>query len=800
MHQNKFKIVIPSYNNLNWVEPNIASILNQTYDNYDVLYIDDASTDGTYEAVRGIVKDLPNWTVVRNEVNRRRGYNLNPHNKLISDFIGDSEDIVMFVDGDDWLYDEFVLKNLNELYNEKNYWMTYGTFVCYPSGDVGYPQNTEYPKEVHGTNRYRGDTWRASHLRTFKWHLYSKIREEDLIFSQTGEYYYHAEDLATSFPCLEMCPQDKIGVVPFYTYVYNVSQEARDRVENDLTREPRGYKTELAVRESEIRSKAPYNCLIEDKLITCQMAGGLGNMMFQVAASYATGLDQGHTPVLNSNHVGTFHRAVQDYKDSIFSKISIAEGSKMFTRVQEQDYTYSTIPFVDSNILLDGYFQSYKYFHHHRKDIQDLYAPTPEVLKRLPGVDNISVKVSLHVRRGDYLKYSQHHHNLSLSYYRNAIDYFKGYKFVVFSDDIEWCKDNFKGDQFTFVEGTDDIQDLYLMSMCKHHIIANSTFSWWGAYLNKSEDKIVVYPDKWFGSLNSHMKTWDLFPEEWVCLSETTPVVTINLFDNSFGHLTKPNGRYSSVHGKVSSKVKYVRNESDYKGITLFTDEYLVPNNILSEHKVGWLLETREVNPSKYDNFEQYKDSFDFILTHDKELLDKYPDRTKFTVFGGTWINTKNYGIHPKTKEVSMVYSDKQYLTGHKLRHQVASTVKDIDLYGRGTVRPIAYKEEALIDYRYSIVIENSKTDNYFTEKLIDCLLVGTVPIYWGCTNLDAFFDTRGIIQVSSLEEIAEVVANLNESNYISRMEYIQNNFSIAQDYAITEDWMYENVFKELLR
>ena len=289
MKKNKFKIAIPSWNNENWLEPNIASILNQTYTNYDVLYIDDASTDNTFQRVNDIVGHLPNWKVVKNETNMRRGYNLSPHNPIIQEFMDDDEDILMFVDGDDWLYDESVLAKMNDLYNEKNYWMTYGKFICYPTGHEGYPQNTDYPDEVHQTKNYRRDQWRASHLRTFKWHLYKRIKKEDLIFTQTGEFYFHAEDLATSFPCLEMCPRHRIGVVDFVTYVYNSSPESRHRVIYDTKREPTGYGNEVGIRESEIRTRPKYEELPDVYYITNVMAGGLGNMMFQVAAAYALG-------------------------------------------------------------------------------------------------------------------------------------------------------------------------------------------------------------------------------------------------------------------------------------------------------------------------------------------------------------------------------------------------------------------------------------------------------------------------------------------------------------------------------
>lgn len=795
MRDNKFKVVVPSWNNEMWLEPNLASILNQTYTNYEVLYIDDASTDKTYERVCEIVGNLSNWKVVKNEQNMRRGYNLSPYNPIIQDFMTDDEDILLFVDGDDWLYDEYVFEKINNLYKEHNYWMTYGKFVSYPSGFDGYPQNTHYSDEVHANNLYRTDLWRASHLRTFKWHLYKRIKREDLIFTQTGEFYFHAEDLATSFPCLEMCPKHKIGVVDFHTYVYNSSEISRDKVVNDPNREPGGYANQVRIREDEIRSRTPYSVLDLDLYITPLLAGGLGNMMFQTAAAYALGRKQGHTLVYNSNHTGTLHKKPDEYIDTIFRNTGFINEDMEFYKASVHDFNYREVILPKQNIALEGYFQSYKYFQPYESEIKALFN-----FKVAVNFDPTN-KVSLHIRRGNYVNLTEFHHNLSIEYYKNAIDYFKGYKFLVFSDDIAWCKENFIGEEFEFVEGQSDVQDLYLMSQCEHNIIANSTFSWWGAWLNNNPNKKVVYPNKWFGPRNSEYNTWDMFPDEWVCLTEEVPEIEINLIDAAFGHLTKPNGRYSSVHEKISAKVKFAKDLTYFNDITIFTDQYLATNavdNVQSKYKIGWLLETREVNSHSYNTFESYKDKYDFVMTHDAELLKQYPDKTRMTIFGGTWIKTNNYGLHPKHKMVSMVYSDKKQLTGHALRHQVANEVQGIDLFGRGTTRPIKDKEEALIDYAFSIVIENSKTENYFTEKIVDCFAVGTVPIYWGCPNIGDFFDVKGIIVVNSLEEIKQVVASLNEKEYASRAEAVQNNLRLMHNYAVTEDWMYENIFKNL--
>jgi glycosyltransferase involved in cell wall biosynthesis len=248
----KFKVVIPSYNNESWVEYNLASILNQTYTNYEVLYINDASIDNTLSKVNDIVGNLNNWKIISNKVNRRRGYNVSPYNPDIINFINNDDDVLVFVDGDDWLFDENVFYKLSNFYSEKNIWMTYGGLICYPSETPGYPQNTKYANEVCDKNLFRLDHWRASHLRTFKWGLYKKIKLESMIYSKTNDYYFHAEDLATSFPCLEMCPENKIGVLDFYSYVFNETPSNRQR--GIIRENEAGNELEL-----EIRNQIPYS-------------------------------------------------------------------------------------------------------------------------------------------------------------------------------------------------------------------------------------------------------------------------------------------------------------------------------------------------------------------------------------------------------------------------------------------------------------------------------------------------------------------------------------------------------------
>lgn len=174
------------------------------------------------------------------------------------------------------------------------------------------------------------------------------------------------------------------------------------------------------------------------------------------------------------------------------------------------------------DVYLSGYWQSEKFFINISDEICELYS----FLKR----NNVSrydeqilssESVSIHVRRGDYVNNSLHGNVCSMDYYSRAVEYMLNKlnepRFFVFSDDISWCKDNLQVDNVTYIDenkGEYSYLDMRLMSVCKHNIIANSSFSWWGAYLNSYKEKIVISPDRWFS--NVCIGTGDLIPNNWI--------------------------------------------------------------------------------------------------------------------------------------------------------------------------------------------------------------------------------------------------------------------------------------------
>jgi glycosyltransferase involved in cell wall biosynthesis len=259
--QNKFKIICPSYNNEDWIETHIGSILEQTYDNYEVLYMDDYSTDNTWKLVNEFVGDNPKFKLIRNDKNYGAAHNYTGDH--LYDFVDNDEEILIHLDGDDWLALPDVLEKLNEFYIQNDYWMTYGGFLAWEGGEdtkEPYPQNTEYDKFIHKNNKYRSDLWRASHLRTYKWFLWKSINKKDFVSNIDNKLFWHASDLSWAYPCLEMCPSDKIGVANFITCIYNASNQNQNR-----TQERENQNNEIY--EIEIRNKKKYKTVASKKTL-----------------------------------------------------------------------------------------------------------------------------------------------------------------------------------------------------------------------------------------------------------------------------------------------------------------------------------------------------------------------------------------------------------------------------------------------------------------------------------------------------------------------------------------------------
>ena len=247
-------------------------------------------------------------------------------------------------------------------------------------------------------------------------------------------------------------------------------------------------------------------------MIMSKLAGGLGNYLFQIAAGYTLAMRNYEDFAVDFSKATRVHKDINTYRDNILRKIKDNTSECENTYI-EPKFSYTEITYSKS-LELKGYFQSEKYLN--RELILDLYSIDSKsygrIFKEYLPFDNV---VSLHVRRGDYLDKIDRHPPTKLSYCKNAIDYFGSkYDFYVMSDDINWCKENLKGDNIRFIEGEPDYIDLWLMSLCEHNIITNSSFSWWGSWLNQNKDKTVIAPKTWFGKFK-HLDPKDLYCDNW---------------------------------------------------------------------------------------------------------------------------------------------------------------------------------------------------------------------------------------------------------------------------------------------
>jgi hypothetical protein len=246
-------------------------------------------------------------------------------------------------------------------------------------------------------------------------------------------------------------------------------------------------------------------------MIASKIDGRLGNNLFQIATAYSLALD-------NNDDFGMFVKhtmpkdiqSLQFHRSNIFKEIK--EVTDTFFVYREPYFTYTQIPY-HKDMLLQGFFQSEKYFKHNRNKILELFKnDCTEYVNNKYGKLLEQNTVSLHIRRGDYTHLQQVYSLCQKEYYLEALKFIpQDVTKIIFSDDIAWCKQTFGADVI-YIENESDIVDLKIMSLCKHNIIANSSFSWWGAWLNTNEHKVVVAPKKWFtNGYNSN----DLYCEGW---------------------------------------------------------------------------------------------------------------------------------------------------------------------------------------------------------------------------------------------------------------------------------------------
>lgn len=205
------------------------------------------------------------------------------------------------------------------------------------------------------------------------------------------------------------------------------------------------------------------------------------------------------------------------------------------------------------------------------------------------------------------------------------------------------------------------------------------------------------------------------------------------------------------------------------------------------------LYESKSITPEIYDFAFRNKESYKMIFTHNDEMCDN-KKIFKIPPFIPSWIHGDDVKIHDKKRLVSMIASTKKMCRGHLYRNKIAEIFPyKEDLYGNGRKNQLENKADGLKDYMFSVAMENDCYDTYYTEKIIDCFLTGTIPVYWGSKKIKETFDMGGIL---FLEETN--IESLNEELYKSKMDSIVKNFEIAKSLKNTSGDMLDYVINKI--
>jgi hypothetical protein len=275
----------------------------------------------------------------------------------------------------------------------------------------------------------------------------------------------------------------------------------------------------------------------------------------------------------------------------------------------------------------------------------------------------------------------------------------------------------------------------------------------------------------------------------------------INLFDDNFYRPPDYKDLYANIYRPVP-ELEYLPRLMEWNGITVFTDTCCFDpavDLVKTKYKIAWLIESKIIKPHIYNLFPEVEYKFDQIYTHHAELL-KRGDKYRFFTLGGCWIPTVDCKIYDKLQRVMMIASHKNYAPGHVIRHRIAKLFGNfIDLWG-SAYNKFDDKDRCNVhkNYMFSIVVENTQEPNWFTEKLLDCFATGVIPIYWGCPNINRFFDPGGILSFNTMEELHKILSYLSPDLYNSMRSHVLNNFMLFERFASPDKWMLDNCYKEL--
>lgn len=271
----------------------------------------------------------------------------------------------------------------------------------------------------------------------------------------------------------------------------------------------------------------------------------------------------------------------------------------------------------------------------------------------------------------------------------------------------------------------------------------------------------------------------------------------IKIFDNQFSH-THP-GSFGCGDLKTEPTFfSWDRTGKVINDLVVVTENsFFTVDSINCKTRIALILEPESISPEPYKWIKQNYHKFQYVLTHNKELLSVIPNGYHY-IFGGCWLTKEEQQIYPKTKNISIIASWKNQTEGHKLRHEVIKRFGDkIDVFGNG-YNKINSVLEAYKDYKYTIVIENERREGWFTEKIVSPLRAGCVPIYWGAPDIRDYINGDGVCEFSHINSLESLFDQIDMCPEYRPIDKITENFETAAQYCIPEDWLWSNFFKPL--
>lgn len=276
----------------------------------------------------------------------------------------------------------------------------------------------------------------------------------------------------------------------------------------------------------------------------------------------------------------------------------------------------------------------------------------------------------------------------------------------------------------------------------------------------------------------------------------------IRIIDNIFSHAPNSFGCGDLV-GITPQKFEWARSNESIGDIVVITETSIHLVDTLTEKiKILLVIESPLINPSLYASLRNpdIYNKFTHILTFSKELVALDPTKFVWYQFGGCWIYPDSRMVYPKTKNVSIIASAKSLTEGHRLRHDAISNFRSIleGVFGNG-YQFLPNKLDGLKDFRYSIVIENDSCESMLSEKLLDCFVTGTIPIYWGNghKNIGEWFNVHGVLQFTDLNQLDAALKLATEEYYNANIDAVTENFNAAKQYCCPEDAIWNSFFNQ---